>query len=95
MYYEKAFSDSFQAQHCELSYHALVGAFQASYPDVRVHMTISDRAANRSTSDFHLLVKIGPMKDSSQISRKILTFRAAYWQAPPISKHVWRARNTQ
>jgi len=53
----------------------LVGTFQNSYPDVQVQMTISDRTAGLSMSDFDLLIKIGPMKDSSQISRRILTFR--------------------
>jgi DNA-binding transcriptional LysR family regulator len=60
----------------------LVGAFQASYPDVRVHMTISDRAADLSTGDFDLLVQIGPMKDSSRISQKILTFRDRLLASP-------------
>ncbi len=60
----------------------LVGAFQASYPDVRVHVTISDRAADFCTGDFDLLVKIGPMKDSSRISRRILTFRDCLLASP-------------
>ena len=42
----------------------VVWAFQASYPDVRVHMTVSDRAVNLAASDVDLLVRIGPMKDS-------------------------------
>jgi len=60
----------------------LVGAFQSSYPDVRVQMTISDRAADLSMSDFDLLLKIGPMQDSSQISRRILTFRDCLLASP-------------
>jgi DNA-binding transcriptional LysR family regulator len=64
----------------------LVGAFQTLYPDVRVHMTISDRAADLSAGDFDLLVKIGPMKDSSRISRRILTFRDQLLASPTYLK---------
>jgi len=60
----------------------LIGAFQSLYPDVRIQMTISDRAADLSTSDFDLLLKVGPMKDSSQMSRKILTFRDRLLASP-------------
>jgi DNA-binding transcriptional LysR family regulator len=59
----------------------LVGAFQASYPDVRVHMTMSDRA-DFAAGDFELLIKVGPMKDSSRLSRKILTFRDRLLASP-------------
>jgi DNA-binding transcriptional LysR family regulator len=64
----------------------VVWAFQASYPDVRVHMTVSDSAVNLAASDFDLLVKIGPMKDSSQISRRILTFRDRLLASPAYLK---------
>jgi DNA-binding transcriptional LysR family regulator len=64
----------------------LVLAFQASYPEVRVHMTVSDRAADLSTSDFDLLVKIGPMRNSSRISRRILTFRDRLLASPAYLK---------
>jgi DNA-binding transcriptional LysR family regulator len=64
----------------------LVGAFQASYPEVRVHMTISDRAADLSTGDFDLLVQIGPMKDCSRIARRILTFRDLLLASPAYLK---------
>jgi len=64
----------------------VVWAFQASYPDVRVHMTVSDRAVNLAASDVDLLVRIGPMKDSSQISRRILTFRDRLLASPAYLK---------
>jgi DNA-binding transcriptional LysR family regulator len=65
----------------------IVGSFQASYPDVRVHMIISDRTAgDLSTSDFDLLVKTGPLKDSSRISRKILSFRDCLLASPAYLK---------
>jgi DNA-binding transcriptional LysR family regulator len=60
----------------------VVGAFQASYPDVRVHIVISDRGADLSTGDFDLLVKVGPLTDSSAISRRILTFRDRLLASP-------------
>jgi len=64
----------------------LVGEFQASYPDVRVHMTISDCVADLSARDFDLLVKIGPMRDSSLICRTILTFRDRLLASPVYLK---------
>jgi len=60
----------------------LVDAFQSSYPDVRVHMTVSDRSADLATGDFDLLLKVGAIKDSSQVSRRILTFRARLLASP-------------
>jgi DNA-binding transcriptional LysR family regulator len=64
----------------------LVGAFQASYPDVRVHLTICDRSADLTTNNFDLLIKVGPIKDSSQISRRILTFRDRLLASPVYLK---------
>jgi DNA-binding transcriptional LysR family regulator len=64
----------------------LVGAFQASYPDVRVQMTISDDAADLARGDFDLVVKIGAMKDSSRICRRILTFRDLLLASPAYLK---------
>jgi DNA-binding transcriptional LysR family regulator len=64
----------------------LVGAFQASYPDVRVQMTISDDAADLARGDFDLVVKIGAMKDSSLICRRILTFRDLLLASPAYLK---------
>lgn len=60
----------------------LVGAFQCSYPDVRVHVTVSNRPADLCTSEFDLLLKVGPIKDSSQISRRILTFQDRLLASP-------------
>jgi DNA-binding transcriptional LysR family regulator len=64
----------------------VVGAFQATYPDVRVHMIVSDRGADFTTGDFDLLLKIGPLKDSSAISRRILTFRDRLLASPAYLK---------
>ena len=64
----------------------IVRKFQASYPDVRVHMTISDCVAGLSAGDFDLLVKIGPMRDSSLICRTILTFRDRLLASPAYLK---------
>lgn len=65
----------------------LVGAFQASYPDVQVHMTTSDWSPDLSTSDVDLQFKVGPIKDSSQISRRILTFRDHLLASPAYLRH--------
>jgi DNA-binding transcriptional LysR family regulator len=49
-------------------------------------MTVSDREPDLSTGDFDLLVKIGPTKDSSRISRRILTFRDRLLASPTYLK---------
>jgi DNA-binding transcriptional LysR family regulator len=64
----------------------VVGAFRTLYPDVRVQVTVSDHATNLAGGDFDLLVKTGPMKDSSRICRRILTFRDRLLASPAYLK---------
>ena len=61
-------SDSFLAP--------LVGAFQASYPNVRVQVFITDRIVDQIAEGVDLVFKIGEqLKDSSLVARRILTYR--------------------
>jgi len=53
----------------------LVGVFQSSFPDVRVQMHSSDLSPDLIASDLDVLFKVGPINDSSQIYRRLLTFR--------------------
>src|SRR5215467_15195585 len=61
-------SDSFLAP--------LIGAFQASYPDVRVQVFITDRIVDHIAEGVDLAFRVDPhIKDSSLVARKVLTYR--------------------
>ena len=54
----------------------LVGAFQVSYPKVRVQAFITDRIVDQIAEGVDLVFKVGEqLKDSSLVARKILTYR--------------------
>jgi DNA-binding transcriptional LysR family regulator len=53
----------------------LVCAFQASYPNVRVQILVTDRQVDHIAEGIDVAFRIGAQKDSSLVSRKILTYR--------------------
>jgi DNA-binding transcriptional LysR family regulator len=53
----------------------LVGAFQASYPNVRVQIFISERFVDHIADGIDLAFRVGDLKDSSLVARKVLTYR--------------------
>jgi DNA-binding transcriptional LysR family regulator len=53
----------------------LVGAFQASYPDVRVQVLITDRIVDQIAEGVDLAFRVGDLEDSSLVARRILTYR--------------------
>src|ERR1700723_1176380 len=54
----------------------LVGAFQASYPDVRVQIFITERIVDQIAEGVDLTFRVDPkLEDSSLVARKILTYR--------------------
>jgi DNA-binding transcriptional LysR family regulator len=53
----------------------LVTAFQASYPNVRVQILVTDRFVDHIGEGVDLVFRIGALKDSSLVARKILTYR--------------------
>jgi DNA-binding transcriptional LysR family regulator len=53
----------------------LVGAFQASYPDVCIQMFISERFVDHIADGIDLAFRVGQLKDSSLVARRILTYR--------------------
>lgn len=53
----------------------LVCAFQASYPEVRVHILITTEAVDQIEDGIDLAFRFGPLEDSSLIARRILTYR--------------------
>ncbi len=53
----------------------LVGAFQASYPNVRVQILVTDRFVDHIAEGVDLVFRLGALKDSSLVARTILTYR--------------------
>jgi DNA-binding transcriptional LysR family regulator len=53
----------------------LVGAFQASYPDVRVQVFVTERLVDHIAEGVDLVFRVGALKDSTLVAQKILTYR--------------------
>jgi DNA-binding transcriptional LysR family regulator len=53
----------------------LVTAFQACYPDVRVQILIAERFVDHIADGVDIVFRLGALKDSSLVARKILTYR--------------------
>jgi DNA-binding transcriptional LysR family regulator len=53
----------------------LVGAFQTSYPDVRVQIFITERIVDQIAEGVDLAFRVGELEDSSLVARRILTYR--------------------
>jgi DNA-binding transcriptional LysR family regulator len=53
----------------------LVGAFQASYPNVRVQILVTDRFVDHIAEGVDLVFRLGALKDSSLVARTVLTYR--------------------
>lgn len=53
----------------------LVSAFQASYPNVRVQIFVSERFVDPIAEGIDLAFRVGELKDSSLVPRRILTYR--------------------
>jgi DNA-binding transcriptional LysR family regulator len=53
----------------------LLGAFQASYPNVRVEVLVTERFVDLIAEGIDLVLRLGELGDSSLVARKILTYR--------------------
>lgn len=53
----------------------LIIAFQASYPDVRVQVFITERIVDQIAEGVDLAFRVGELEDSSLVARRILTYR--------------------
>jgi DNA-binding transcriptional LysR family regulator len=53
----------------------LVGAFQLAHPDVRVQVLITERMVDQVEEGVDIVFRLGALKDSTLIARKILTYR--------------------
>lgn len=53
----------------------LVTGFQASYPNVRVQILVTERMVDLIAEGIDLAFRLGPLKDSSFVARRVLTYR--------------------
>ena len=65
----------------------VVTAFQASYPDVRVQILVTERHVDHIAEGVDLAFRLGPLKDSSLVARKILTYRHQLVASPDYLKN--------
>jgi DNA-binding transcriptional LysR family regulator len=71
----------------------LLGAFQASYPNVRVHVMVTDRCVDHIAEGFDLVFRFGALRDSSLVARKILTYRHQLVASPAYLERVKAPRS--
>lgn len=60
----------------------LVTAFQASYPNVRVQILVTDRMVDLIAEGIDMAFRLGTLKDSSLVARKILAYRRRLVASP-------------
>ena len=74
----------------------LIGAFQASYPRVRVQVFITDRIVDQIAEGVDLAFKVGEqLKDSSLVARRILTYRHQLVASPAYLSRCNRPQKPQ
>jgi DNA-binding transcriptional LysR family regulator len=66
----------------------LVTAFQASYPNVRVQILVTDRFVDHIADGVDIVFRLGALKDSSLVARKILTYRHQLVATPRLSEDL-------
>ena len=64
----------------------LVGSFQASYPDVRVQVFITDRIVDQIAEGVDVAFRVGTLKDSTLVARRLLTYRHQVVASPAYLK---------
>jgi DNA-binding transcriptional LysR family regulator len=64
----------------------LVTAFQASYPNVRVQILVTERMVDLIAEGVDLAFRLGSLKDSSLVARRILTYRHQLVASPSYLK---------
>jgi DNA-binding transcriptional LysR family regulator len=64
----------------------IVNAFQASYPNVRVQILVTERQVDHIAEGIDLVFRVGVMKDSSLVAQTILTYRHRLVASPKYLK---------
>lgn len=66
----------------------LAGAFQETYPDVRVQIFVTDRIVDHVSEGVDLTFRVGDLEDSSLVARRILKYRHQLVASPDyVRKH--------
>lgn len=60
----------------------MVGAFQSAHPEVRVQILVTERMVDHIAEGVDLVFRMGALKDSTLIARRILTFRHQLLASP-------------
>lgn len=71
----------------------IVGAFQTSYPNVRVQIFITDRIVDHISEGVDLTFRVGDLDDSSLVARRILKYRHLLVASPAYLKKHKLPRN--
>jgi DNA-binding transcriptional LysR family regulator len=66
----------------------LIRAFQASYPDVRIRILVTDRFVDHITEDVDLALRLGASGASPLVARKLLTYRHRLVASPTYLERV-------
>jgi DNA-binding transcriptional LysR family regulator len=61
-------------------------AFQAHYPDVRIQILVTDRFVDHIAEGVDLVFRLGTLRDSSLVARRILTYRHRLLASPEYLK---------
>jgi DNA-binding transcriptional LysR family regulator len=64
----------------------LICAFQASYPNVRIQVLVTDRFVDHIAEGVDLVFRLGPLRDSSLVARRLLTYRHQLVASPTYLK---------
>lgn len=73
----------------------LLTAFQAAYPEVRVQALITERAVDHVADGVDIAFRLGPLKDSSLVARRVLTYRHQLVAGPSYLTKVEPPRSPQ
>jgi DNA-binding transcriptional LysR family regulator len=73
----------------------LVTAFQASYPEVRVQILITERMVDHIADGVDIAFRLGALKDSSLIALKLLTYRHQLVASPAYLENCDPPENPQ
>jgi DNA-binding transcriptional LysR family regulator len=71
----------------------IVGAFQEAYPEVRVHIFITDRIVDHVSEGVDLTFRVGDLEDSSLVARRILKYRHQLVASPAYMKKYRAPKN--
>lgn len=58
--------------------------FAELWPDIHLHITLSDRAVDLVMEPYDLDIRVGPLKDSTLRARKIYTVKLAVYGSPKL-----------